>query len=88
MTIKTVAILSPGEMGAAVGQALSENGFKIVTSLEGRSTPTKERAEAAGFRDAGSLDAMLGEERHKLVLVDRARHVFVHGREQPLQLLP
>ena len=61
MTIKTVAILSPGEMGAAVGQALSENGFKIVTSLEGRSTPTKERAEAAGFRDAGSLDAMLGE---------------------------
>lgn len=61
MTIKIVAILSPGEMGAAVGQALGENGFEIITSLEGRSAPTKERAEAAGFRDAGSLDAMLGE---------------------------
>ena len=35
MTIKTVAILSPGEMGAATGKAFQEHGFDIITSLEG-----------------------------------------------------
>ena len=61
MTIQTVAILSPGEMGAAVGAAFHQNGFTVITAMEGRSAPTRERAEAAGIRDAGSLDAMLGE---------------------------
>ena len=61
MTIKTVAILSPGEMGAAVGKAFHENGFDVITCLEGRSGPTKDRANAAGFRDAGSLGSLLGE---------------------------
>jgi len=55
MTIKTVAILSPGEMGAAVGRTLSENGFTVITTLVGRGEPTKERARAAGFQDAGTL---------------------------------
>ena len=55
MTIKTVAILSPGEMGAAVGKAFVEHGFGVITTLEGRSAPTRDRALAAGFRDGGSL---------------------------------
>lgn len=55
MTIKTVAILSPGEMGAAVGRTLSENGLTVITTLAGRSEPTKDRALAAGFQDGGSL---------------------------------
>ena len=59
MPIRTVAILSPGEMGAAVGRAFHDNGFDVITSLEGRSQPTRARAEAAGFRDAGPLDAVL-----------------------------
>ena len=61
MTIRTVAILSPGEMGAAVGGAFHDNGFDVITTLEGRSGPTRERAEAAGFRDAGTLDAVLAQ---------------------------
>ena len=55
MTIQTVAILSPGEMGAAVGRSLAENGFTVVSTLEGRSEATRERALACGFRDGGSL---------------------------------
>lgn len=55
MTIETVAILSPGEMGAAVGKAFAENGFNVVATLEGRSKATRERALASGFQDGGTL---------------------------------
>ena len=55
MSIQTVAILSPGEMGSGVGRAFTEQGFTVITTLEGRSQPTRERALAAGFKDGGSL---------------------------------
>ena len=55
MTIETIAIFSPGEMGAAVGKVLSDSGFTVITPLDGRSEPTRERARAAGFEDSGSL---------------------------------
>ena len=42
MTIKTVAILSPGEMGAATGKAFQAHGFDIITSLDGRSETSRE----------------------------------------------
>ena len=58
MTIDTVAILSPGEMGAAVGKALHSHGHDVVTWLGGRSGPTREGAKAAGFREAASLEAL------------------------------
>jgi len=55
MTIKTVAILSPGEMGAGVGKAFAHGGLSVISTLEGRSEPTRERAMASGFQDGGSL---------------------------------
>jgi len=61
MTIRTVAILSPGEMGAATGKAFQEHGFDIITSLEGRSETSRKRASAAGFRDCGSIASVLAE---------------------------
>jgi len=61
MTIKTVGLLNPGEMGAAVGGALGENGFNLIVNLEGRSTATRDRASRYGLRDVGSLDAVIGE---------------------------
>ncbi len=60
MTFKTVAILGPGEMGAAVGKAFKDGGVDVVTCLAGRSAPTRERAEAAGFRDVADLETLLG----------------------------
>lgn len=61
MAYQTVAILVPGEMGAAVGRAFHEGGLDVLTCLEGRSEATRERAARAGFRDAGSLETLLGE---------------------------
>ena len=42
-------------MGGAVGGAFAENGFTVITTLDGRSGPTCERALASGFQDGGSL---------------------------------
>ncbi|NKB56519.1 MAG: DUF1932 domain-containing protein [Alphaproteobacteria bacterium] len=61
MKIGTVAVLSPGDMGHAVGRALARNGLNIVTSLEGRSERTKGLAESAGFSNLGSLPAVMAE---------------------------
>lgn len=61
MPFTTVAILSPGEMGAAVGKAFHDHGLDVITWLDGRSEPTRERAAAAGFRDVPDLETLLGE---------------------------
>jgi len=55
----TVALLHPGEMGAAVGACLAERGLKVVWASAGRSAATRRRAEAAGFEDLGSLERAL-----------------------------
>lgn len=61
MPLNRIAILVPGEMGAAVGKAFGDNGLEVITCLEGRSEPTRERARAAGFRDVADLETLLGE---------------------------
>ena len=61
MTIKKIAILSPGDMGHAVGRALSEHGFDILTHLEGRSERTYALAQDAGFRISPTLNELINE---------------------------
>jgi len=61
MTVKTVAILSPGEMGSSLGKSLRNNGLDVITSLAGRSDLTRLRAGEVGIRDVGSLDAVVKE---------------------------
>ncbi|MEE8363863.1 MAG: DUF1932 domain-containing protein [Dehalococcoidia bacterium] len=60
MAVKTVGIMSPGDMGHAVGRALGENGYDVVTCLAGRSEHSRELARAGNMRDAGSLEALVG----------------------------
>ena len=55
MRVKTVAILSPGDMGHAVGRALGEHGFNVITSLEGRSPRTRRLASEGNFQDVPDL---------------------------------
>jgi 3-hydroxyisobutyrate dehydrogenase-like beta-hydroxyacid dehydrogenase/rhodanese-related sulfurtransferase len=43
----TVALVAQGAMGAGTGAALSENGVRVVTSLEGRSAASARRAAEA-----------------------------------------
>jgi 3-hydroxyisobutyrate dehydrogenase-like beta-hydroxyacid dehydrogenase len=45
----TVAVIAPGNMGAAVGARLVQRGARVVTSLAGRSAASAERAKAAGM---------------------------------------
>ena len=54
-----VGLLHPGEMGAAVGDALVDAGHEVIWVAQGRSAATAERA--ARFRDAGSVEALAGE---------------------------
>lgn len=61
MTVKKIAILSPGDMGHAVGRALSEYGFEILTQLEGRSERTCAFAQDAGFRISATLNELINE---------------------------
>jgi 3-hydroxyisobutyrate dehydrogenase-like beta-hydroxyacid dehydrogenase len=54
----TIGLLHPGEMGAALGARLRERGHEVLWASDGRSAMTRERASAAGLRDAGSLAAL------------------------------
>lgn len=61
MSVRTVAILSPGDMGAAIGAMLRAGGVDVVTCLAGRSDLTRLRAQESGFRDTPNLDALVAE---------------------------
>ena len=56
-----IAVLMPGDMGHATGRVLAVHGHDVLTCLNGRSERTKALARAAGIRDAGSLEAVVGE---------------------------
>jgi 3-hydroxyisobutyrate dehydrogenase-like beta-hydroxyacid dehydrogenase len=61
MAVNIVAILSPGDMGHAVGRALGEHGLDVITCLEGRSERTRGLARQAGIRGVGSLRDLVSE---------------------------
>ncbi len=58
MEINTVAILSPGDMGHAVGQRLRENELEVITCLAGRSARTRSLAEKAGIQNVASMEEL------------------------------
>ncbi len=59
MSIESVAILSPGDMGHAIGQLLRENELRVLTCLAGRSSRTKELSEKAGITDVPSINELV-----------------------------
>jgi 3-hydroxyisobutyrate dehydrogenase-like beta-hydroxyacid dehydrogenase len=61
METKTVAILSPGEMGHSVASVLIKHGLRVVTSLEGRSQRTRELTEKTGIINLPTLDDVVTE---------------------------
>jgi 3-hydroxyisobutyrate dehydrogenase-like beta-hydroxyacid dehydrogenase len=61
MSIQTVAVLSPGDMGHSVGEVLRANGLRVVTCLKGRSDRTRQLASEAGFEDLPDLEAVVTE---------------------------
>ena len=61
MSVNTVAILSPGDMGHAVGRSLGEHGLDVITCLQGRSERTRELARRGNIRDVPTLEDMVSE---------------------------
>jgi 3-hydroxyisobutyrate dehydrogenase-like beta-hydroxyacid dehydrogenase len=59
MTISTIGLLSPGDMGHSIGGVLKANGLQVLTCLEGRSERTRALAEKSGFEDTASLDELV-----------------------------
>ena len=51
MPLKTIGLLSPGDMGHTVGQVLVTHGLRVLTCLKGRSERTRLLAEKAGITD-------------------------------------
>jgi 3-hydroxyisobutyrate dehydrogenase-like beta-hydroxyacid dehydrogenase len=56
-----IALLQPGEMGAAIGRTLVAAGHEVGWASVGRSDATRERAEPAGLVDRGDLAALLAD---------------------------
>ena len=59
MSISTVAIISPGDMGHAVGQRLREYELDVITCLAGRSERTRALADRAGIRDVATMEELV-----------------------------
>ncbi|HLH70779.1 MAG TPA: DUF1932 domain-containing protein [Candidatus Dormibacteraeota bacterium] len=60
-SVGTVAVVSTGEMGQAVGRVLKADGLRVVTWLEGRSPRTVRLAAEAGIEGRSSLEAAVAE---------------------------
>jgi 3-hydroxyisobutyrate dehydrogenase-like beta-hydroxyacid dehydrogenase len=58
-TPQVIALLHPGEMGAAVGRVLVESGHEVLWCSAGRGEQTARRAIDAGLTDTASLETML-----------------------------
>lgn len=61
MEITTVGILSPGDMGAAIGGVLVQHGLRAVAALHTRSDRTRQLATQASIADVGSIERLVAE---------------------------
>ncbi len=55
MNKQRLGILHPGQMGISIAASAINSGNEVFWASEGRSEPTRERAEEHGLADAGSL---------------------------------
>ncbi|PKB66156.1 MAG: 6-phosphogluconate dehydrogenase [SAR202 cluster bacterium Io17-Chloro-G4] len=58
-SLETIAILSPGDMGHAVGRLLREHEVRVLTCLYGRSPRTKMLSEQAGITDVPTMKELV-----------------------------
>lgn len=56
--MRSIGLLSPGEMGAAVGARLVDAGHRVLWASAGRGAATAARAKEAGLEDAGTVRAL------------------------------
>ena len=61
MSLKTVGIVSPGDMGHTVGKRLGEHGLRIIACTRGRSKRTQSLAESANISVAPTYKQLVIE---------------------------
>ena len=61
MRLRTVGIMSPGDMGSAVGQVLAKHGLTVIAALGERSARTRALAAEVGIADVGTLENLVRE---------------------------
>jgi 3-hydroxyisobutyrate dehydrogenase-like beta-hydroxyacid dehydrogenase len=61
MAIRTVAIMSPGDMGHAIGNTLRHGGLRVITCLAGRSARTAGLAAEAGIEAVADYETLVRE---------------------------
>lgn len=59
MKFETIGILSPGDMGHAIGATLARSGFRCLAALDERSPRTRQLSAAAGIANVGSLEQLV-----------------------------
>ena len=87
----TIGVLYPGEMGASFAKLLGDAGYRVVTTLEGRSTRTHRLCREAGLSVVDSLAELLRDSAVVISLVSPgavlsvAKEVATHlsGLERP-----
>ena len=73
----TIGIVSPGDMGHALGAVLVQHGLRVLTTLQGRSPRTVALARQAGITDVGDDETLVREADMLLsVLVPAQAHAF------------
>ena len=70
MRLQTVGIMSPGDMGSAVGQVLALRGLKVIAALGERSPRTRALAAQAGIADVGTLESLVRQADMVLSILD------------------
>jgi 3-hydroxyisobutyrate dehydrogenase-like beta-hydroxyacid dehydrogenase len=75
--MRTIGLISPGDMGQAVGTLLVEGGARVVTCVAGRSERTRALARSAGFIEVPTLDELVRESELVLSIVPPAQAVAV-----------
>jgi putative dehydrogenase len=90
-TTPTVAIIAPGNMGAAVAKRLTENKVTVLTALSGRSESSVKRAQDAGMqgvddRELAKADFLLSivPPGDALALAKRLAAVLTESNSKPV----
>jgi len=93
MVLKTVGLLSPGDMGEGVGASIKGQGIDVITVLAGRSDETRMRADRGGFCEVPDLAALVSEadlvisimppERAEVLAADVAAAMKATGKTPP-----
>lgn len=77
MASQTIGLLSPGDMGHSVGKVLHDNGLRVITCLDGRSSRSRELAAKAEIEDVPTLEDLVNQADIFLSILVPARAVDV-----------